>query len=468
MNSTLKTALPIGLVVLMVFGITFMSQFTAPAPPAVDRDEEQLALPLIVGNAEVKHDPVPTAPAHDRFFTGNFEVGTDETRNRVGFVVRNARPTNVFLTALPPSCAACTSARGAAIPAPVLRNYFQHVAAGSLWSPYPTFDLVSAVAWAQARPKLAWHEFVFDDKSSKFELPGATAADGEAWGLIELGFKMSTATAPSPKHAAFDVLDSAGNKLSPPYPFTVVVGGREAQEIHYPEFEVPELSDTSTAHNFEFICISATRTELPPPTVSVEGNDPHIALAKPIPLNARELDLVSRVASAKPQSGGGLVPIQYLSGYRIPGSIQKDAGGRSIDLGPYEKNLFIGAGPGIVLQKPTRVKLHGSVVGAIRLEGINKIDFGSYDGNFVQKKDARLWTERKGLELEIVPELCSPNFLKVALAKPTFEADRTYWSLAVSIPAKEGRSPPWDGFIYLRSKGEKPLNIRIQVSGHGR
>ena len=229
-----------------------------------------------------------------------------------------------------------------------------------------------------------------------------------------------------------------------------------------------DLTETVAEQPYDIFCVSATRANLPPPTVNVPGADPHVTVAKPVPLNGIELELASRIASSLQQPGGNPSPVHFLSGYRIAGTVRRDAGDRTLDLGPYEKDLYVGAGPGIVLLKPARVRFHGNVIGAIRLEGTNKIEFATYDGNFPIKKELRLWAERKGLELEVVPELCSPSFLKLVLAKPTVEADRTYWSLAVSIPAKEGRSPPWEGYVYLRSKGEKPLNIRIQVSGHGR
>lgn len=470
MNSTLKTALPIILVFLMVFGITFMSQFTAPAPVAVDQSEEDTAPPLVVGNAEIKFDPNPAAPPHDRFFPGNFEVGTEGNTNRVGFFVRNVRSSSVFLTALAPSCTACTSARAAAIPPELLKDYIQKSVIGSFGSPYPTGNLLSAITWTQVRHQLAWHDFVFKDVRNKFELPGASPGHGESWGLIELGFKMASAGPPLPKHAAFDVYDAKGQKLSAqPFPFTVVVGGREPQEVNITDYSIPELTETVDSHPFEILCVSATRTDLPPPSVSVDGQDPHIQLQEPIRLTSADLELVSRIASAMPQSNN--TPpnsSSFRSGYRIRGKILRDANGRTLDMGPYEKFIFVGAGPGIVVSKPTRVRFHGLVSGAIHLEGSNKIEFGSYNGDYVQKKEIRIWTERKNIELDVVSDLCSPSFIKPTLSKPSVEAGRTYWTLTVTIPAKAGKSPPWEGFVYLRSKGESPLNIRIQTSGHGR
>lgn len=470
MNSTMKTVLPIALIVVMVFAVTFMSQFTRNTPVPIEESDEPAALPLLAGYAETKFELFPSPDSwHNRFHPGYFEVGTDESNNRVAFLIRNPRPSSVFLTALTPGCVACTSARAAAVPPDALRNYVQHVGLASLWSPYPAGDLVGPIAWLQTRQKLSWHNFVFSDASNKFELPGATTAGGDSWGILELGFKMDSVVSPMARTAFFDLYDARGVKLlAEPYKFSVVAGGREAQELNVSDVAMPELTESNSSQAFEILCVSVTRPSLPPPVVAVGNQDPFVTVAKPIKLEADELIALSIAASARAQSAGPPSVVMFQSGYRIQGAIRREANGRALDIGPYEKEVFVSGGPGIVLKTPARLRLHGVVVGAVRLEGTDKIDFGNYDGRFAQKKEVRLWTERKGLELEIVPELCDPSFLKPTLGKPFSEADRTYWTLTVQIPEKEGRRPPWEGFVYLKSKGEKPFNLRIQVSGHGR
>jgi hypothetical protein len=471
MNSTKKTILPIALLIAMIFGITYMSQFTATTKNPIESEQIETELPLKTGSAELKFDPF--APDHlwyHRFFAGNFEVGTDGRANRIGFFIQNPRKSPVRLTALTPSCSTCTSARAAAIPAEALRNYRQHVAATGLPMPRPLAgDLITALAWAELQTKLRWHEFAFNDHSNFFELSGSTESDGESWGIVELGFKVDSVASPGAKAAFFDVYDVRGNKLAPePFPFMVHFGGRDAMEVNATDFRLSELSESNPVHGVEVYCVSATRDQLPPPVAAAEGNDAHVVIGKPIPLGPEELLTISRSVSAKAQASGVNTLVQFRSGYRIQVVVHREANGKALDIGPYEKIVNISAGPGVVLQKPIRIHLHGDTVGAVRLEGVNKVDFGSYNGDFLQKKEVRIWTERKGIELEIDPKLCEPSFLKPAIGKPESIADRTYWTLSVQIPAREGKRPPWEGFIYLRSKGEKPFNLRIPVSGHGR
>lgn len=456
MNSTLKTALPIVLVVLMVFGVTFMSQFTAPQKAKDDGGPADLPPPLEVPLAER--------------YAGYFEIGTTGRENRVAFMIRNARETPVYLTALTPSCALCTSASAAVIPPEVIRPCVDKTLPGLLTPLLPTNAILSAAAWTQARTQLKWHAFEFSNASNKFELPAAAPHTGPAWAVLELGFDMKDAGAPAPRKAYFDVYDAQGQKLLPqPFTFTVYSGGREVQELTTTEFHVGTLTEGNPAQTFEVQCISALRDDLPPPAVAVGNNDPYVTVGPPQPLSAETLQNLSRAASAPATAGAQPPPpIYYRSGYRIPITVNREAGGKPMDVGAFDKEVFVSGGPGVTLKKPLRAHVQGSVAGIIQLENVTKIDFGSYDSNFAQKKEVRLWTDKPGVELEALPEQTVPTFLKAALGPPTSAAGRTYWPLTVQIPTKEGRQPPWDGIVYLRTKGPTPVTIRVQVSGHGR
>lgn len=459
MNSTLKTVLPIVLVVLMVFGVTFMSQFTADPPPKPAAADGDNAAPIEVGNSER--------------YLGYFEVGTTAKQNRVGFVIRNARPSGVALTALTPSCSVCTAADAAVLPADAFADYLRQSAAGAMWAPAPTGNLLSAVAWLQLRQKLTWHHFEFANPNNRLELPPASPDAGQTWALLELGFDMKDVAAPKARAAYFDVYDAKGQKLlQQPFTFSVVAGGREAMELVQSDFNVGTLTDSHPDQVVEVLCVSALREDLPKPVVAVVNADPHVIVSDPEPLDRDRLDALSIKASTGPASARGeqAPPIYYTSGYSYRVTASRDAKGKSLDVGPFEKELFLDARPGsgITLQRPLRVHLHGTVVGAVQLEGVSKIDFGSYDSAFVQKKDVRLWTEKKGVELEVLDKQTEPNFLKVTLGPPTAEAGRTYWAMTVQIPAREGKRPPWDGLIHLRTKGENPVTVKVQVTGHGR
>jgi hypothetical protein len=467
MKSTLKTALPIVLVVLMVFGITFMSQFTTEPPkPSGDGADSAISSlqPLVAGSAVRVFDP-NSVDAVNRVFTGYFEVGSSEDQNRVSFFIRNQRPTPVRLSALTPSCTACTAARAAAIPNDLFQQYLFQTAISNLWGIQPKPQLDTAVAWQQLYGQLKWHGFAFNELSNQFELPAAPPIpEAEQWGLLELAFSIKSAGQAQPKNAWFKLLDTQNRLIQPkPFEFTVVCGAREPIELASYDYQLGELSASLPSQSSDIICLSATREVIPPPVLSVSENDPYVKLSTPQALTAKELLSLSQESSMKNKS-----MISYRSGYRQRFTVNRDADGKSMDVGPYEKGLSVIGGEGVILTKPYRVKLSGTVIGFLRLEKGSSIDFGTYDSNFLVKKDVRLWTDRKDVELEIQPELCQPTFLKLTLSKPSIEADRTYWSLSLQIPEKEGRRPPWDGYIYLRTKEKVPTTIRIPVAGHGR
>ncbi|QEL18175.1 hypothetical protein [Limnoglobus roseus] len=275
---------------------------------------------------------------------------------------------------------------------------------------------------------------------------------------------------PSPRHAYFDAYDAKGQKLLPqPFNFTVYSGGREALELLKTEFNVGTLTEGNPSQTVDIVGLSALRDNVPLPVLAVSNNDQHVTIGTPQPLSSESLEEYSRSAStpATP-SGQAPPPIYYRSGYRIPVTVSREAGGRTMDVGAFDREVYVSGGPGVTLKKPLRAHIQGTVAGVIQLEGATKIDFGSYDSSVAHKKEARLWTEKKDIDIDVVADQTQPNFLKVTLGKATAEAGRTYWPLTVQIPAKEGRSSPWEGIIYLRTKGPNPTNIRIQVSGHGR
>ncbi len=469
MNSTLKTALPIVLVVVMVFGLTFMSQFTAPTKPREEAEAVEDLPVLVIGNTERTYNP-SHPDAVNRVFQSYFEIGTEGKDNRVGFFVRNVRPAGVSLTALAPSCTTCTSIRGTVLPPDVFRAYLQEAAAGSLFGPTQTGNLFAALGWVHLRDKLTWHEFEFNNPRNRLELPAAPDG-GETWALLELGFKMAAVGPPAPKWAWFDAYDAKGTKLTPkPFEFSVNCGAREAMELTQYEYTLPDLSEGTPTQTIEVACVSAIRDALPPAVLRANNNDPYVKIGDPQPLTADALEAYSRAKTPPPQQGAPPPPaVNFRCGYRYTVTVAREANGKPMDMGEFSKELFVSGGPGVVLQKPYTVRLHGTVLGFIRLDGNqSKIDFGSYAGDFVQKKEVRLWTERPGVELEVLTEQTHPNFLKPTLGPPSAVAGRTYWTMTVQIPAKEGKQPPWDGIVYLRTKGPNPVTVKVPVSGHGR
>ena len=468
MNSTMKTILPIGLVVALVFGVTFLSQFTnTPKPVANDPNgaSSDLGPPLHVPYSLVYYNPDSVAEPNivNQYYPGFYELHTEG--NWVAFPVGNRRAHELKIVAVKRSCSKCTGARAAAIPTEDFQAQLRTIATGTMPSISPVPDILSGIAYVAMRSKLQWQTFDFDHPEKTFAIPAATSPGATSMALIELGFEIKAIGEPTPVVVHFDVLNEKNERMiTEPLPFAVKFAGREPFEVYPRDMEAGEFPDGTNVRTHDLLVYSIVRDfdAFPPPQIVVGGNDPYVTSDKAVALTDVELDKL-----AFNLSNTFKYPVRIRSGYRIPINIHREAGGKSLDIGPFEKEIHVGSSQG-GKDKTYRVGIKGTIYGAIRLESDNKINFERYDSDAGKKLKPRLWTERTELELEVVPELCDPKFLKVELSASEIVLNRKYWTLNVQILPKEGRRPPWDGIVYLRTKGPNPINVRIPVSGHGR
>lgn len=465
MNSTMKTILPIGLVVALVFGVTFLSQFTStPKPPANDigGGSDDLGPPLHVPYSLVYFNPSDPNIVN-QYYPGFYELHTEN--NWVGFPIGNRRPHELKIAAVKRSCSKCTGARAAVIPTEEFQTQLRTVAMGTLPCISPVPDLLSGIAYVAMRSKLQWQTFDFDHPEKTFAIPAAANPGATSLALIELGFEIKAVGEPAPVVVYFDVLnDKSERMITEPLPFAVKFAGREVFEITPRDLDVGEFPDGTNQRSQDLLVYSIVRdfSNFPPPQIVIGNNDPHVTYDKGVPLTEVELDKLTLNLS-----NAFKYPIRIRSGYRFAIHTHREGGGKSLDIGPFEKEIHIGGSQG-GNDKTYRVGIKGTILGTIRLESGNKIDFERYDSDAGKKLRPRLWTDRTDLELEVVSEMCDPKFLKMELAASEIVLNRKYWTLNVQILPKEGRRPPWDGIVYLRTKGPNPINVRIPVSGHGR
>jgi hypothetical protein len=463
----MKIVLPLGLLIALVFGVTYITQFT----PTPRRDADgagpgaAAGPPVEFATQTIEYSPGPgdrsAVELINYYFPGFFEVGTD--RNMVGFMFRSNRPDPIKVSALPPSCGACTSARGAILPPEAVNAYLAKAAAGRLWGPGPAPDLLSALGWAELYANLQWHTFDFARPDQMMTVPGAAAGD-RPWGLIELAFKIASAGPPSAKHAYFELYAADGTKITPlPLTLTVTIAGREPIEVYPLELDVGDLGPGAPPRTVELYVFSATREadRLPPPTLAPAAVDPFLTVGPAVPLTAGELKtLEGRVL------GEYKAAIRARGGYRFAVTFRREADGRTHDIGKVDRDLYV-ASTGVT--KTYKINLHGTVSGLVRLEGGKPtIELGTYEASYQKKATARVIADRPELELELVPGECQPAFVKYTLGPPETESGRRSWPVQMNIDRNAGRSPPWTGALVLRTKGPNPTTIRIPVSGHGK
>lgn len=201
--------------------------------------------------------------------------------------------------------------------------------------------------------------------------------------------------------------------------------------------------------------------ELPPPVGVVGNNDPFVTLGRPVPMTPAEVTYLVQRAFEETKTA-----LRVESGYRVPVTVHRDVPGKLPDVGVFEKTVHFSV-PVSAHTVTTTIK--GRVTGLVKLEDGEKIDLGIYNSDYTTKKSFRLYTDRKDLELELDPVQSSPTFVKYELEPEASEGARKYWAIKVTIPAKQGRKPAWDGVVFLKAKspdGSK-ANIRLPVTGSG-
>src|SRR5262245_49672155 len=154
----MKKVIAIVLVMGLIFGVTYITQFTGTDVQTKD-DPASSAMPLIFAHQEVRRNPLSDDP-HDRYFPGFFEMGSESSTL---FWFRNERPVDVTFGFKGFSCSSCTSARVAVVPQPVVDELVTMSALPVLpigFGGVPT--LLPAVASAGLLPKLEWTDFGVD------------------------------------------------------------------------------------------------------------------------------------------------------------------------------------------------------------------------------------------------------------------------------------------------------------------
>src|SRR5205823_5581710 len=86
----MKKVIAVVLVMGLVFGVTFITQFTL-SDPKKKEDDGSAAMPLLFGSQEARRDPTSDDP-HHRYFQGFYEKGAE---NSVLFWFRNENPAEV-------------------------------------------------------------------------------------------------------------------------------------------------------------------------------------------------------------------------------------------------------------------------------------------------------------------------------------------------------------------------------------
>jgi hypothetical protein len=484
-KSMLKIAIPLVVLVAVVFGITYFSRYTQK-----DNDNNQNAgsvePPLRFGSS--MRQWIPFGTLQDQSFPGFYEARADAAgpKNAAAFWFENRNRGSVTMQKTWVSCTACSGARVAPIPPDVTRQLLQMTGIQALPQ-----GLVSAMPMGMAVPAAdlgeqllpagAWQQRTFrDEPQATFKVPAAANTDhwsSEQWGILELQFSVG-AIKQDVLIAKFELQAEGGKTV--PAEFRIAYEGVEAFDLSTKEIGLGDITEKAEPRKFEVLLYSSTRGpngsgpgDLAAPLVSVElpggaTGDPGQFVTVGTPVRVPETEILE-VMKAISEQQKKLVRVE--SAYRMTVTFNPQVGGKRIDLGPFERVVSITV-PNTTLTKTIPVK--GLVQGGVFLAE-NRKDIVLSDSYRDGTVDSfRLITKQPDAEVVLVKSECEPSFLReqykgkdnVTLERLTPDPDRGYYRLKITVPP-ESKSGPWSGVVVLDLKGPNPQRMRIVVRGKG-
>jgi hypothetical protein len=472
MKTLTQVVLPIAAVVGLVFGITFIANYSANNPAKKGdgtkgdaKPEPPLRFSVTVGRND------PTVPFL-RNWKSDYEAGE---HGHFDFWFQNSHEQEVRVAFTSANCQ-CAGAELGIVPPEAWRRHLEALAAAaaSAAAGAPAAAAVANDSLGRLESQMTWLPLVVEGKKSEAKVPAAPSATEPQVGCIRVNWSPKESEEPNPAHrltADFvnQLPGATGANIhlevlfSVVPPFGITTGGSERS------IRLGAMTPGAVV-NREFYCSSKTRPELDL-TITPRGLGEHadlVSVSKPEPLSEAE-----RADFARRNSGpDGGPPLVLTSAYRVRLTVRERAqiekGGKKVldelDLGPFDFQLEVKAGGG----KPITVPVVGTVRGEVRVlgsEGADRIDFGSFSGTEARTREVTLVSDRDGLDLELVKAECTPDYLDPQLV-PLPEADgakKKQWRLTVTIPAGKLSETLANSYVVLKTKDPQPRKIRIPV-----
>ncbi|MGL6074977.1 MAG: hypothetical protein ACRC8S_12525 [Fimbriiglobus sp.] len=461
MRNNLFIGLAVGMLLLVVFGVTIISQYTG-AP--VENDQKNSNAVMITGPAlsfattEMKFDPAAQeGDWHKRYFQALYEV--NDQLQRVNFWFKNPHPLPVTVTVRGRSCTSCTSASIVVIPADQLSKFLAPSAAHSTFTPFGLPDLATPLHYLALQNQFQWQTLDFDRPEASVTIPAATDPNNPTWGVFQMIVKLSGM---GDKNLKAAIGMNIGNLPTETLAFTTIVAGVAEFEIHPRKIEIGEFSESSTSRNYDILVWSATRefAELPAPSTNINIKDAFVELGTPVPLTdaERQALFLDRL------SANTLTRVK--AAYRFPVTVHRKAkeNAVSLDIGPFERQVGFASS-----NHSTALTITANVTGVVALVDGSVIDLGEFNTKAGIEKSVNIVSDRGDLELNVANDELFPKYLKATLSAPRIENTRKYWTLKVSIaPEACLEDLSAKSFVVLKGlAGKDNVKVRFPVKGRG-
>lgn len=477
MKQTLKIAIPVVVLMAVIFGITFFAQYrprdeedpTGPGGPGGEP-------PLRFFTGARKWSPDPFASLQDRAFPGFYEVQANAvgTPNGASFWFENRNPEAVLLQLRGVSCNSCSGGRVAPVPPDVARQILEMTAVSAIPTGFYSGLPVGLAGAAGHLDRLEWQSHTFkDDPKAEYRVPGAADPAGwtPQWGILDLRFSVGAVGHKS--LAAEFALQVEGTKRTGGARFNIDFEGVDAFSLSETDINFPELGETSDPLKYTVIVYSSTRGpngtgpgDLAPPSAVVQmptgvlgDAGPFVSVGPPVRLPDADL---AALAARSPK------PIRVEAAYTLAVTVSPKVGDAKADLGPLERDVHVTCGADTTTKT---VRVRGRVRGGVWLDDNRKDVDLRYNFTNGAEQRVTVLTERKDAELVLVPDPATPDFLQLKVERFPADkippgTDRGYHQLTVVVPPGK-KAGSWSGSVVLEAKGPNPQRIRVPVRGTG-
>ena len=465
MRSNLMAVLGVGMLLVVVFGITFIAQYTGGTEKEDVRPDEVAGIagvPLLFSKNEMAYDP-GSDDLDKKYFDGFVEV-TDQL-HKVNFWFKNPHPQAVYFTVRGRSCSSCTSANVAVVPPEAMSRFEAQTATARLGvGAVPVPDLVTPMAHVALLNSLKWLPLDFDMPDIGVSIPAAPDANTPTWGVFQMVVKV---TGVGSKRLAAEVGMAVGKMPTVRQVFGVTLVGAAVFDVTPRKLEVGDFPEGSAPRTTDLLCWSATRdqSELPTPSVNVSVKDSFLRVGTPIPLTRAEMAYLTadKSGGAARVRGGYRIPVTVLR--RLPAAEVSPGGPTQLDVGPYERQIGITS----LGSTSVAVAVTANVTGVLSLRDGGVIDLKDFNGRSGVERSVVVVSDRADLALEILPEECFPSFVKVSLGAPTEVAGRKEWSIKLVVPPDACLTdlPPESAVVLRARSGGETVKVKLVMKGRG-
>lgn len=474
MKSTFKVAVPLAILVAVVFGVTY---FWLNAPKGETIEDTGAGEPPVVFFSTERHWEPPWLPEtverrinlQDQNFHGFYEAGKKGT---AAFWFENRNPKEATLKLERVSCGACSEGAVYIVPPTTARQTLEMTGVAMLPQGLVTGLPVGMVGpgalfHPSNLPPTAAHKFA-DPSQVVFKIPAANNPDGwtPQWAILELGFEARPPVELRTLQSVF-VSELPGD---PPrlehHQFAIGFEVVEPFRVYPETIDLGQLDESSQPEPREVVVFSSTRSgaDFPPPSVVIfaGGADTGKFVAAGPPTAVPETDLMPLAVTLSQKANR---PVRVSAAYRIPVKVAPKVGDQRLDIGQLERQIQLSI-PGVDHSKAVTVR--GVVRGGVWLGNGNAIDLGAFKSKDGRTDTFEVVTDKPETELVVADGQQRPEFVQVSLKKkPDFGGKGSY-DVRIHIPPNKQVGLITDGVVVLEVKGgPKPQRVRIPLKGRG-